>query len=82
LKATKRKRAAPRRRKPPAWRSPRAGDPLDRWIAGAAASLDLAIEPAWRAAVRANLALILAQAALVGEFPLPDEAEPAPVYRA
>ena len=33
-------------------------------------------------AVRANLRVTLAQAALVGEFALPDEAEPAPVFKA
>jgi hypothetical protein len=33
-------------------------------------------------AVRANLRVTLDQAAIVAEFPLPDDAEPAPVFRA
>jgi hypothetical protein len=33
-------------------------------------------------AVSANLRVTLDQAAMVAEFPLPDDAEPAPVFRA
>jgi hypothetical protein len=62
------------RRKPP--------DPLDDFLLAAARSLDLKIDPAWLPMVRANLQVTLAQAALVGEFALPDDAEPAPVFRA
>ena len=40
------------------------------------------IEPEWKAAVRANLEATLKHAALIDQFPLPDEAEPAPVFRA
>ncbi len=57
-------------------------DPLDDFIAAAAAALDLPLEPDWRGAVKANLAVTLKHAALVAEFPLPDEAEPAPIYQA
>ena len=56
--------------------------PLDAYIAAAARVLDLPIDPAWQPAVRANLALTLRLAALVAEFPLPDEAEAAPVFEA
>lgn len=57
-------------------------DPLDPLIDAAAHALALPLEPAWRPAVRANLAVTLRFAAHVAEFPLPDEAEPAPVFRA
>jgi hypothetical protein len=55
---------------------------LDAYIDAAAALSGLVIAPAWRAAVRANLALCLRMAALVEAAPLADAAEPAPVFRA
>jgi len=55
---------------------------LDEFIEAAARALSLPIEPEWKAAVRANLQATLKHAALVDEFPLPDEAEPATVFRA
>lgn len=57
-------------------------DPLDDFINAAARALELPLEPAWLAAVRTNLQVTLQQAALVGEFQLPDDAEPAPLFRA
>jgi hypothetical protein len=57
-------------------------DPLDHMIDGAAAALGLSIEPEWKPAVRLNLDAILRQVRLVEEFTLPDEAEPASVFRA
>lgn len=56
--------------------------PLDDFIAAAAVVLDLPLDPAWQGAVRANLEVTLRHAATVAEFPLPDEAEPAPIFRA
>jgi hypothetical protein len=44
--------------------------------------LGLPLDPAWHAGVKFNLQLILRHAALVDEFSLPDDAEPAPVYHA
>jgi len=55
---------------------------LDAFIDASAATLGLKIEPAWRAAVRANLAVTFRMGALVSEFKLRDEAEPAPVFTA
>ena len=55
---------------------------LDAYIEAAARALSLPIEPEWKPAIRANLQATLKHAALVDEFPLPDEAEPAPVFRA
>jgi Protein of unknown function (DUF4089) len=57
-------------------------DPLDDLVDAAAHALDLKIEPAWRGAVRANLAVTFALAALFADFPLPDDAEPARVFMA
>lgn len=57
-------------------------DPLDDLIRASARALDLEIEPAWTGAVTGNLEMILRFAAMVGETPLPDEAEPAPVFTA
>jgi len=38
--------------------------------------------PEWKTTIRANLEMTLKHAALVDEFPLPDEAEPAPIFKA
>jgi len=51
-------------------------------VAASAKALGLAIEPAWAANVQFNLQLILRFAALVDEFPLPDDIEPAPIFHA
>ena len=55
---------------------------LDAFIGAAAEALDLPVEPEWKPAVKANLAVTLRLAAMVAEFELPDEAEPAPVFEA
>ena len=55
---------------------------LDALIDAGTACLGIPIDPAWHAAIRANLAVTLRFAALVEAHPLPDEAEPAPVFRA
>ena len=46
----------------------------------AAAAIGLPLDPARKAAVVQHLAVMLAAAALVLEFPLPDEVEAAPVF--
>jgi hypothetical protein len=45
-------------------------------------ALGIAIDPAWRGAVVANLKANAAAARLLMEVPLADELEPAPVFRA
>ena len=55
-------------------------DATDAMVAAAVQTLGLPIDPAWQANVKFNLQLILRHAALVDEFPLPDDAEPAPVF--
>ena len=57
-------------------------DPLDDFITAAADTLALPIDPAWRPAVRAHLEVTLRLARLVDEIELPDDAEPAPIFRA
>jgi hypothetical protein len=59
---------------------PAGGDALDRFIDAAAQSLALPVEPAWKPAVRFNLDVTLYAAGLFADFPLPDDAEPAPVF--
>ena len=56
--------------------------PLDDFVDAAAAALAIPLQPEWKPAVRANLEVTLRLAAAVAEFDLPDEAEPAPVFRA
>ncbi len=60
--------------------APSSREPLDHFIDAAAHALALPIEPAWKGAIRTNLAVTLALAASFAEFPLPDDAEPAPVF--
>jgi hypothetical protein len=57
-------------------------DPLLTAIEAGAKMLDLTIEPAWLPSVRANLEVSLRLAKLVDEFPLPDDHEPASIFRA
>ena len=57
-------------------------DPLDSFIDAAARALSLPLDDAWKPAVKANLSVTLGHAALVEAFGLPDDVEPAPVFRA
>jgi hypothetical protein len=57
-------------------------DPLDAFVDASAHALDLEIDPAWRGTVKANLATTFALAALFADFPLPDDAESAPIFAA
>ena len=59
-----------------------ARDALDDMIDAAAKALSLKCNPAWMPSIKANLQVILRQAALVDAFALPDEIEPAPVFEA
>ncbi|MGV7029487.1 DUF4089 domain-containing protein [Methylobacterium symbioticum] len=55
---------------------------LAAYAAAAAPVLGLTLDPAWIAPVVANLRVLRAAADLVAGFPLPDEAEAAPVFEA
>jgi hypothetical protein len=82
-KAKARSSGVPRRprkfvdRRPPPWTLI---DPLDTLIEESARALSLPLYPDSRPGVKANLDLTLRLAALFADFPLPDEAEPAPVF--
>jgi hypothetical protein len=69
-------------RKPAKRAKPQRRDPLDDFIVAGARALELTIDKAWMPAVRANLAVTLRLASLVTAFALPDDAEPAPVFKA
>ncbi|KQP50894.1 DUF4089 domain-containing protein [Methylobacterium sp. Leaf108] len=52
------------------------------YVEAAAGLLGLPLDPAWAAGVADNLAVLSAAAERVAAFPLPDEAEVAPVFEA
>jgi len=56
--------------------------PGDDFITAGARALGLAIDPAWMPAVRGHLEVTLRHGTAVADFPLPDETEPAPVFKA
>jgi hypothetical protein len=62
--------------------APAAPELLDQFIEATARALALPVEPAWKGAVKANLEVTLRLAASFADFPLPDDAEPAPVFTA
>jgi Protein of unknown function (DUF4089) len=55
---------------------------LDSFIDAAGQALKIEIDDAWKPAVRTNLQIVLQHAAKLDAFPLPDDAEPAPVFKA
>jgi hypothetical protein len=55
---------------------------LDDFITATAVALDLTIEDAWKPAVKTHLDVTLRHAAVVVELKLPEEVEPAPVFKA
>jgi hypothetical protein len=55
---------------------------LNAYVTGAAQALRLPLDTASPAAIQTNLAALLQAAALFDAFPLPDDAEPGPVFRA
>ena len=57
-------------------------DHLDASIDAAAQALGIPVQPEWKPAVRGNLEVTFRLAAVLGEKALPDDAEPAPVFRA
>ena len=86
---SRRPRASRRARKPLRTRAaakpkrkPSKPHPLDDFIAAGARALDLKIDKAWLPAVRGHLEVTLHHGALVAAFDLPDDSEPAPVFKA
>jgi hypothetical protein len=57
-------------------------DAIDGLVTASAQALGIKIEPEWYGGVKFNLQLIMRIGALVDEFALPDDTEPAPVFHA
>ena len=55
---------------------------LNAWMDANAVLLGLTIAPEWRDSVRLHLRITRELAQRVMEFPLPDDTDPAPVFRA
>jgi hypothetical protein len=53
---------------------------LDAWLDANAALLGITIAPEWRDAIQLHLRITRDMAQRVLEFPMPDEADPAPVF--
>ena len=71
-------RKAVKRAKP----AKRAPEPLDDFIIASARALGLTIDKAWMPEVRSNLEVTLRHGSLVAAFAMPDDAEPAPIFKA
>jgi hypothetical protein len=81
-RAPARRAAKPSRRSRPPAAAAKAPDAIDALVSANAKALGLTIQPAWHQGVAFNLRLILHLGALVDDFKLPDDAEPAPVFHA
>jgi hypothetical protein len=57
-------------------------DDLAAWLDANAALLGIQVAPEWRDSVRLHLLITRDHAQRVMSFELPDDAEPAPVFRA
>jgi hypothetical protein len=57
-------------------------DELGAWLDAGAALFGIGIAPEWRDPVLLHLRITRNMAQQVLDFPLPDDAEPAPVFRA
>jgi 1-carboxybiuret hydrolase subunit AtzG-like len=56
--------------------------PLTSFMRAGATLLALPLDAAWEDSIRGHLRVTLRHAALVDAFELPDDAEPAPVFKA
>jgi hypothetical protein len=56
-------------------------DHLDEMIVAMTRFLGLQIDDVWKPTIRANFQVTMRHAILVSEFKLPDEAEPAPIFK-
>jgi hypothetical protein len=82
-KSTSRKAKSARRARTPGGPvRARKPDAIGTLVAAASQALALPLEASWQSGVTFNLQLLFKHATLVDEFSLPDDAEPAPVFRA
>jgi Protein of unknown function (DUF4089) len=82
LKTGGKARAKTNRAKLQASRTVLASDGSDALVTAGTKALGIPLDPAWLASVVFNLRLILSHAEKVEAFPLPDDAEPAPIFHA
>jgi hypothetical protein len=83
MKRAKKKSARARKSaKPKAVRVSREDAELGAVMDASAKSLGLKIEKSWRPQVLANLKVTMQHAARITEFALPEDIEPAPVFKA
>jgi hypothetical protein len=75
-------KSARRASKPPRPLRAKRPDTFATMVTAAIHALALPIEASWHAGVTFNLQLLFKHAALIDEFSLPDDTEPAPVFRA
>jgi hypothetical protein len=57
-------------------------DPIDDMVEAGVKLLGIPLDPMWKPEVMTQLEVILRHAQTVAELPLPDDAEPAPVFKA
>ena len=81
IKKRKKSKFTPSTKRPQRLFTARTGSNETTMVAATAPALGLQMDPAWEAGVTFNLQLLIRHATLVDEFALPDEAEPAPVFR-
>ena len=60
--------------------NPIPNEQLDAYVEAAAHLLGLSLLPRWKASVATNLQTILRLSGTFAAFPLPDDAEPAPLF--
>jgi 1-carboxybiuret hydrolase subunit AtzG-like protein len=75
-------KTAPKPTRPPQRSRAKKSDAIEMLMVAGAQALALPLEEAFKAGVRSNLQALLVHAARVDEFSLPDDIEPAPVFRA
>jgi hypothetical protein len=81
-KAKTARNGAPPARPLAAAKTARKTDSVAALVAAGAQELALLIDPAWQTNVKSDLRLLFKHAAFVEALSLPDEIEPAPVFRA
>jgi hypothetical protein len=75
-------KTAPKPTRPAQQSRAQGSDMIEMLMVAGAQALALPLEEAFKAGVRSNLAALLVHAARVDAFSLPDDTEPAPVFRA
>jgi len=80
--SSRKAKSARRARKPARPLRAKRPDAFAAIVTAASQTLALPIDASWQSGVTFNLRLLFKHAALIDEFPLPDDVEPAPVFSA